>query len=445
MFVRKDGSFFPIAYTASPIFEDGVPIGTVLEVQDITARRAAEQEREALLERERRARTEAEAANRAKDEFLSVLSHELRTPLTPILGFLSMLKRPSLTEERRQVALETIERSAHAEARLVDDLLDVSRIVAGKLLLERELTDLEPIVAAAVQTVLPAAQAKGVNLTFDSGTVSLPVFADAGRLQQVAWNLLVNAVKFTPSGGQVAVTLRRADDAALLSVRDAGAGLAPHLIPLLFERFHQADASSTRTHGGLGLGLTIVRYLVEEHGGTVAAESLGEGQGATFTVRLPLHVDAAAHGTPVSESGDNGAGAALAGRHVLVVDDDEATRLWLQAALETVDARVTLAASGPEALSLLSRRRPDLLLVDLAMPGMDGYTFLAAAHAGRLTTDARPPAVAFTAHASTEDRQRALGAGFSAHVAKPADPDTLLTILAGVLVAPHDRPGPPLP
>jgi PAS domain S-box-containing protein len=435
-FIHKDGYFYPIAFTASPIFEDGAPVGTVLEVQDITARQAAEREREALLERERRARTEAEAANRAKDEFLSVLSHELRTPLTPILGFLGMLKRPSLTEERRRVALETIERSAHAEARLVDDLLDVSRIVAGKLLLERELTDLEPIMMSAVETVQPSAEAKGVTLSVDAQNVALPVHADAGRLQQVIWNLLANAVKFTPPGGQIAITLQRRDDSAILSVRDTGVGIDPDHISVIFDRFRQADASSTRVHGGLGLGLTIVRHLVEEHGGTVTAESPGEGQGATFTIRLPLHVEDAPIASPSGHAGVS-AMPALAGRHVLVVDDDESTRLWLQAALEMADADVVLASSGPEALALLEDRHTDLLLVDLAMPGMDGYAFLNAARVRAGSSQPLPPAVAFTAHASTEDRKRATTAGFAAHVAKPAIPDTLLEVLAGVLGGNH--------
>lgn len=384
-----------------------------------------------LYEAERRARAEAEAANRAKDEFLSTLSHELRTPLTPILGWAGMLRRRSLDDAGRERALEIIERSARAQVQLVSDLLDVSRIVTGKLHLDIRPVDLSEVITAAVAVVQPSAAAKSVvievRLDADVGLVE----GDPERLQQVIWNLLSNAVKFTPDGGQVTIALERAEGAAMVTVRDTGEGIPGAFLPYVFDRFRQADASSTRRYGGLGLGLAIVRYLVELHGGSVTASSEGEGQGATFTVRLPLAAppeDVAGYDSPNGRINTAIGTGVLGGMRVLVLDDDADTREFLRMLLQGEGAAVTAAGSSAEALAVIAAEAPDVVMADIAMPQEDGYHFI-----GHLRS--RPdgtgtvPALALTAYAGAADRRRALEAGFQEHMAKPVDPEALVAAL----------------
>jgi signal transduction histidine kinase/ActR/RegA family two-component response regulator len=385
-----------------------------------------------LYEAERTARAEAEAANRAKDEFLSTLSHELRTPLTPILGWAGMLRRRSLDDAGREQALEIIERSARAQVQLVSDLLDVSRIVTGKFQLERRPVELGEVLGAAIAVVQPAAAAKSIAIKTRVDPDVGPVEADPDRLQQVFWNLLSNAVKFTPTGGRIETLLERDGGEAVITVRDSGVGIDPAFLPYVFDRFRQADATSTRRYGGLGLGLAIVRSLVELHGGRVAAASEGEGRGATFTVRLPLAPP------PAPDAGDDpgdgraavsvGSGA-LRGVRVLVLDDEADTREFVRALLEGEGATVIATASSGEALAVLERVRPDVVVADIAMPGEDGYQFLSRLRRRSKAAGGRVPVLALTAYAGDGDRRRALEAGFEEHVAKPVDPEVLVAAL----------------
>jgi signal transduction histidine kinase len=378
---------------------------------------AGERERRALLAREQQARLEAQAANRAKDEFLATLSHELRTPLNSILGWAHLLASGSLDAEGSRRALETIQRNARLQAKLIDDLLDISRIVTGKLTIERAAVSLATLVAAAVESHRPAAALSAVELTYTAPPDDRAVTGDAARLQQVVTNLLSNALKFTSEGGRVDVRLEFGPDDARLVVADSGVGIAPDFLPHVFEQFRQADASTTRRQGGLGLGLAIVRRLVELHGGTVVAESEGLGRGATFTVTVPAA--AAADEDPEAAAP---APARLAGISVLVVDDDADGRAFVVTVLEQLGARVLAAETAGAALALARRERPDILLTDIAMPRLDGYGLL------REFRLAMPgiPAAAVTACVSPEDRARAREAGFAAHLGKPIDPNRLV-------------------
>jgi PAS domain S-box-containing protein len=438
---RRDGTTFPVESSARGADVGGERLVLAI-VRDVSERKAAEHERAELLVRAQLARAEAEQANRLKDEFLSTLSHELRTPLNAILGWTRMLQSGQLPEARRAHALATIERNAHVQARLVDDILDVSRIVSGKLPLE--ITALDPcaIVAAAVDSVRPAAEAKGLQLHVacerDLGTV----YADPGRLQQVVWNLLSNAVKFTPRGGQVEVRLRRADEQLEIEVSDTGQGIAPEFLPHVFERFRQADAGSARQHGGLGLGLAIVRHLVELHGGSVSVQSGGVDRGATFVARFPL-VAAEPEAAAPAEPGARAVlpdrfvpiehEPSLEGVHVLVVDDELDARELLRSLLQSCGARVSTAASADEAGHILRDARPDLLVSDIGMPGEDGIDLISRVRASGPAAGGSIPAVALTAFARPEDRARALSAGFSAYLTKPVDLALLLRTLARLL------------
>ena len=384
---------------------------------------AAERERRLLLEREQAARLEAQMANRAKDEFLATLSHELRTPLNSILGWTRLLNAGTLDPAASRRALETIERNVLLQAKLIDDLLDISRIVSGKLTIERQPVSLAGVVAAAVESQRPAAAAAGLDLRFEPPAAEQPVIGEAARLQQVVANLVSNAIKFTPAGGHVHVSLHFDGSAARLTVSDNGAGIAPEFLPHVFERFRQADASTTRRHGGLGLGLAIVQRLVELHGGSVHADSLGLGSGATFTVTLPVAPAAmAATGPEAIEYPD------LTGTSILVVDDDGDGRALVALLLERCGARVRTAATVLEALAQVSAAPPDILLSDIAMPGEDGCALMRRLHAsGRLL-----PAAAITACVSPEDRARALQAGFKIHLAKPVSPSELFAAVAAL-------------
>jgi len=363
----------------------------------------------------------AEAANRLKDDFLATLSHELRTPLNSVLGWARLLAGGKLDAPQTAKAVEAIERAGLAQSRLIEDLLDISRIVSGRLQLAPRQTRMAPLVDAAVRALAPAAGAKRIAVDMALDRAIGPIAADPDRLQQVVWNLLSNAIKFTPSGGKVRVALSSNGEEVLLTVSDSGIGFAPDVAAHMFERFRQGDSSSTRPYGGLGLGLGIVRSIVELHGGTVDAESAGVGRGSTFTVCLPV---LAAQGIPAGERAPE-----LAGVSVLVVDDDPQELEFIRAALEEYDASVTLASSVREAQDLFEQHPPDVLLSDVMMPGEDGLALirrirlLDAAHGGQT------PAAALTALARDDDRQEALAAGYQMHVIKPIDPFALARVV----------------
>jgi signal transduction histidine kinase len=399
---------------------------------EIAERLRAEAEREALLAREKVLRAEAEELSRLKDEFLATMSHELRTPLNAIFGWITLLRTKRLDEATQERALETIERNARAQKRLIEDLLDVSRIVTGKVALELVTVDPRRVVEAALETMHPAAQAKGLKivplLDIGAGTVR----GDFARLQQIVCNLLSNAIKFTDAGGHVEVCLARRNDEVEISIADSGQGIKPEFLPLVFDRFRQEDGSISRRHGGLGLGLAIVRHLVELHAGSVDAQSAGEGKGARFIVRLPVRE---ANLLPrVTEAPTNGVvtAAMLMGVRLLVVDDDPGARELISGMLEGFGAQVSVAESGQAALALLFAQRPDVLIADLGMPGMDGYALIEQVRALDPDFGGLTPAVAVTAYASPQDRLRALQAGYQNHVAKPVEAEELAIVIASL-------------
>jgi signal transduction histidine kinase/ActR/RegA family two-component response regulator len=404
--------------------------------EQTAALRASEEELRTLYEREQEARRRAEEANRLKDEFLSTVSHELRTPLNAILGWTWLLGSGKLDAEGSHRARATIERNARAQGQIIEDLLDVSRIITGKLRLQTEPVDLVQAVEAALESIRPAADAKEIRIArhFDATAARIP--GDPQRLQQVVWNLLSNAVKFTPRGGSMEVHVGRRESHVELRVSDTGMGIRPDFLDHVFDRFRQADSSSTRTHGGLGLGLAIVRHLVELHGGTVAAQSDGEGRGATFIVSLPIPAlapAAAAPEPPASSTDDTGPEAApdLLGLRVLLVDDDPETRRMLPLMLEQFGAEVTAAASAAEALAILKRVPVDVMIADIGMPEENGYSLIGKVRAleGELGS---LPALALTAYAAEADRQQALAAGFHLHLAKPAEAAHLVAAVAAL-------------
>jgi signal transduction histidine kinase/ActR/RegA family two-component response regulator len=395
--------------------------------REIAERRRAEQERAELLVRERE-------ANRLKDEFLATLSHELRTPLNAILGWTKLLRANAVPAASIDIALEKVERNAQVQTRLVEDLLEVSRITSGKLRLELKPVDLVALVNTAVDSIRPTAEARGVAVERQLAIFSAATVGDPDRLQQIIWNLLSNAVKFTPSGGVVTVELTRRDGIDELSVSDTGIGIDPAFLPSVFDTFRQADASSTRTQGGLGLGLSIVRHLVEMHGGEVRAESGGLGTGATFVVRLPVR--AAEQAQPLSREVLTAptllTEPRLAGTSVLVVDDDQDTRELLVSVLRAAGADVYHAGSAAEAFDTGIDVKPDAIVSDIAMPGQDGYSLMRELDVA-LGAAAPRVRVALTAFAGERDRTRALDAGYQRHIAKPFDPATLITVLENLL------------
>jgi PAS domain S-box-containing protein len=401
---------------------------------DMTERKQIERERVRLLHAERSARAEAERASAIKDEFLATLSHELRTPLNAILGWVRVLEKRSSDPAMVAEGIAVIARNAKAQSDLIADLLDMNRIMSGRVRLEREDLDLPAVAREAMDAIRPAADAKQLRLELITHPVGDGARGDPGRVQQILWNLLSNAVKFTPKGGLIQVTLRQDGPTARIEVRDTGSGIAPQLLPHVFDRFRQGDASTTREHGGLGLGLAIVKQLVELHGGTVRAESPGPGQGATFTIELPLaREEAPAPGATAEAPPDPAAAPApggeeidLAGITVLAVDDQPDARELMRIVLEARHARVFTAASADEALALLSAASPDIILCDIAMPGLDGYGFIRLVRQRHDGT----PALAVSAFARTEDRVRALRAGYQAHIAKPVEPEELVSTVA---------------
>jgi signal transduction histidine kinase/ActR/RegA family two-component response regulator len=391
------------------------------------------------------AREAADAANRTKDEFLATLSHELRTPLNAVYGWARMLRGGQVRDEAADRALDAIIRNAHAQVQLIDDLLDVSRVISGKMRLEVQAVDLKPVIEAALDAVRPAAVAKDLRLqsVLDSGAP--PIMGDPARLQQVVWNLLVNAVKFTPKGGRVQVHLLRVNSHVEIVVSDTGQGIAPEVLPFIFDRFRQGDSSSTRAHTGLGLGLALVRHLVELHGGAVVAESGGEGKGATFIVKLPLSIaqipsgpEPRVHPTAAALPLPSHA-ARLDGLSVLVVDDEPDALDLASAILSTAGAVVKTCASARVALETLSRWRPDVLVSDIEMPEEDGFSLIRRVRALEPDRGGNTPAVALTAYGRTQDRMLSLSAGYNMHVPKPVDPGELTTIIASLAGRTPDR------
>ena len=382
----------------------------------------------AALEETQAARASAEAANVLKDQFLATVSHELRTPLNAILGWSDMLCSGILPEPRRAAAAEAIFHNAQRQARLIDELLDMARIMSGKLRLECTRVDARDMVNGAIETVHPAAEAKRIAIAIDIDPAIGAFHGDASRLQQVLWNLLANAVKFTPEGGSIAVRVGRRGHSGEIVVTDSGAGIPSDFLPWVFEPFRQADASSTRVYDGLGLGLAIVKQLVEAHGGTISVDSAGEGKGATFTVRLPLEREAHPLQPLAPESASHPQ--SLLGLSVLVVDDDKDSCDVVSAYLEAHHATVQTAASAADAFALLQREVVDVLLADVAMPGEDGYSLIRRIRALHKGGAAAIPAAALTAFAREEDRAAALNAGFQMHLTKPIDPVSLIAAVA---------------
>ena len=431
------GREYVIEGSAAPIrAEGGQAQGVALVFDDRTEARRSEAERAALLSREQEARAEAERASRAKDEFIATVSHELRTPLNAVLGWSRLLRTGRLDPAATERAMEAIERNATTQAQIVDDLLDVARIVRGRLKLDIREADLGAAVEAAAETVRPAASAKGIGLEIDVEEGAGTVRGDPARLQQIVWNLLANAIKFTPAGGRVWVQVRRLPDLIRLEVRDDGAGIDPDFLPHVFERFRQGDSSPTRAHGGLGIGLAIVRHLVEAHGGSVSASSPGRNQGAVFTVDLPTPLDAPrspprtaprSAGRPWHPPGEV---PSLSDLHVLVVDDDDDTLDALRHLLEQAGARVSTAASASSAFQTLVGEPPDVLLSDIGMPGEDGVSLIRRVRGLEPDRGGSVPAAALTAYTQPSDRERALSAGFQTFLAKPVDPRELAAAVA---------------
>jgi signal transduction histidine kinase len=409
-----------------------LPIALRAALDRAALRRELEAERALRLEREREARAAAESASRMKDEFLAILSHELRTPLNAIVGWAALLRNGGLEGERFARAIESIERNARAQSRLIEDLLDVSAIIFGKLSLETRPIDLVPVVEAALDVVRPAAEVKGVRLEAALATGAGPIAGDPDRLQQVIWNLLSNAVKFTPRGGTVRLALETAGAAIRLAVCDDGPGIDPAFLPHVFEPFRQIG-STTRSHGGLGLGLAIVKRLVEMHGGAVWAEAGAPGEGARFVVDFPVQESLperrAGAGEPDRSHGMH-CPPGLAGLRVLVVDDEPDTRDLVSTILGECGSLVRTVSSADEAFQEMARFCPDILVSDIAMPGRDGYDLIESIRALPAAGGGKVPALALTAHARAEDRRRSFLAGFDLHVAKPVDPAELLVVVA---------------
>ncbi|HEV2864536.1 MAG TPA: PAS domain S-box protein [Pyrinomonadaceae bacterium] len=432
LYRAADGTRIADASVTAVRDSDGRVEFFIVQASDITERKRAEEERERLLR-------EAQEANRLKDEFLATVSHELRTPLTAILGWAHLLRGGGLKAGAVSKALETIERNARSQSQLIDDLLDVSRIVTGKLRLDVVPVSPSTFIDAAVEAVRPAAEAKGVRLQKLIDTGVQTVMVDPARLQQVVWNLLTNAVKFTPRGGLVQMRLERVNSQVEMSVTDTGAGIDPEFLPHVFERFRQADQRTTRQHGGLGLGLAIVRHLVELHGGTVRADSGGEGAGSTFTVSLPV---APIHRREEAQEGARPAAIEtlpahecperLDGLRVLVVDDEPDARELLAVGLGQCGAEVVTASSAHEALRAMAGGAFDVLVSDIGMPGEDGYELIRMVRALPAGGGGGTPAVALTAYARTEDRLRAMRAGFEMHVSKPVELTELVVVVANL-------------
>jgi len=438
--LHKDGARVDVALTISPVRDvNGVIVGASKIARDVGERKRVDQERARLLAAEQGARAEAEAANRAKDEFLAILSHELRTPLSAVYGWARMLQTGEIRAEAAQRALDSIVRNARAQVHLVDDLLDVSRVITGKMRLDVQPVDVAAVVGETLESVRLAAEAKDVRLQHVLDPRAGLVSGDPARLQQVVWNLLMNAVKFTPRGGRVHVRVERGDSQVLIVVSDTGQGIAPEVLPFVFDRFRQADSSSTRAHAGLGLGLALVKHLVEMHGGTVLAESGGDGKGATFVVRLPvLLADVRPAAAPrVQDAVDRPparlpALARLDGLRVLVVDDDRDAVDLATAILTAAGATVRSCSRASEALEVLRQWRPAVLVSDIEMPEEDGLALIRNVRALPAEEGGATAAMALTGYGRIEDRMRSLAAGYTTHLSKPVDPAEFTAIVASL-------------
>ena len=435
----KSGQLLNISLTVSPVRDaQGRVVGASKVARDVTDRKRAEAERERLLHSEKEARASAEQANRLKDDFLAVVSHELRSPLNAITGWASLLNTGRLDKDQTARAIQTIIRNAEAQNQLIGDLLDVSRIVSGKLRLNIRTFQLSSVIEAALEVVRPAATAKSIRLQPLLDPAATPVAGDPDRLQQVFWNLLSNAIKFTPSGGRVQIRSQRINSHVEILVADTGKGIDANLLPLIFERFRQGESGTTREYGGLGLGLAIVRHLVELHGGTVKARSEGPNKGAEFIVELPMLIasePAEPEGTRVHPRAGGIAGGAmhsLSGLRVLVVDDEADAREVVSTILSQAGAEVAAAASVAQAIDLIDQWHPDVLISDIGMPGEDGYDLIRKVRARSADQRGQIPAVALTAFARTQDRLKVLSAGYQMHVPKPIEPIELVTVIASI-------------
>ena len=430
--LRKSGGLFPVSLTISPVKDHhGTIVGASKIARDITELHRITQERQVLLELERTARAQAEKANRMKDEFLSTVSHELRTPLNAIIGWTEVLKDSGGHSPETLQGIEVIERNARVQAKLIEDLLDLGRISSGKMTIDPELLEIGAVVQEAITAVRHAAEARRIRIALTLGDGRQGVTGDKRRIQQVLWNLLSNAIKFTPEGGKAAVAVTRRGGTVEIAVTDNGRGIAPDFLPHVFERFRQADSSTTRQYGGLGIGLAIVQQLVDLHGGTVRAESAGLGQGATFTVSLPaatVRIEASrpAH-PPAASARERERTEELAGLKVLVIDDDLDSLDVMERILSNRRAEVKIVSSAEAALEAFPNFRPHIVLSDIGMPGLDGYELIRRLR--QLPGGATVPAAALTALARSEDRTRALEAGFQTHVAKPLVPAELIAIV----------------
>lgn len=414
-------------------------------VQNITARVQDEEERARLLESCRVAHSEADTANNIKDDFLAILSHELRTPLTAILGWSNLLTAGNLNKQQAKSGLETIVRSARAQKQLIDDLLDNARIITGKLRLNMQPVELAPIIETVIDSVRPTADARNIQLQIAVDPHANPISGDSDRLQQIMWNLLTNAIKFTPIGGRVQVGHERHESTVELTISDTGQGIAPEFLPNIFDRFRQSDSSSTRTQGGLGLGLSIVRQLVEMHGGTVMVDSLGVGEGTTVRVVFPVmlvHQEQTevemkrplAEPFPLTDGQP-----ALHALRVLIVDDEPDARNLINVLLTVSGAEVVTVSSAVDALAELDRQRFDVLVSDIGMPEIDGYTLISKIRQLPKERGGEIPAAALTAYAGVEDQMRVLSAGFQTHIAKPVEPAELRAVVAN-LARRYDKP-----
>jgi signal transduction histidine kinase/ActR/RegA family two-component response regulator len=438
---RRSGEVRWITMSADPLLLRGEQCWLTIG-KDITERKLAEEERERLLQQEKAAREEAEVASRMKDEFLATISHELRTPLTSILGWATMLTNRSLSESQTLRAVQVIQQSAKSQARLVDDILDTSRIITGRLKLDAQPVDIEQVFQAAVDVIRPSADVKRITLRVRIDDKGGTILGDANRLQQVIWNLLSNAVKFTDEGGSIEARLSRAGGQIEVSISDTGIGIDPRFLPYIFERFRQADSTSTRRYGGIGLGLAIVRHMVEMHGGSVSASSPGIGLGSTFTVKFPAMAPARPEPAKTRERKPESkppvdrkyaqACQRLDGVRVLVVEDHLDTLEMLGIILDKCGAKVISTSSARDALKALEDNHPDVLVSDLAMPDQDGYDLIAQVRSRTPEQGGTIPAVALSAYTRPEDRTHALAAGFQKHVAKPVNPEELIAVVAGL-------------
>ncbi len=445
LLVAADHSERAIDDNAAPIrTSDGTTVGVVLAFRDVTERRRSEAERqiaaadrERLLEAERIARGEAERASRVKDEFVAMVSHELRTPLNAILGWTQLMRTGRQDQALLERGLDIISRNTRAQAQLIADLLDISRIVSGKLRLETQSVDLRTLLDDAIEAVASDAEAKGIAINRLAHDTIGTVAGDAARLQQAIWNLLSNAIKFTPAGGRIEVSLTQEAETVEISVRDTGVGIRPDVLPQVFDRFHQADQSITRRFGGLGLGLSIVKHLVELHGGSVQAESPGEGEGATFLIRLPIagRVESYPSEAPQPPPAPSNETVSLDSLRLLLVEDEPDTLEYLQRLLEDHGGIVFTARSGPEALAIVGRERLEMIISDIGLPEMDGYDLIRQIRSQNGQSGYAIPAIALTAYARAEDRVRALEAGFDDHIAKPAEPASLLATVSSLAQA----------